>query len=50
MPDTRPESNPFDDGRDSAACVVSLIHAVASHEMCSDGKIREAGYTNDAAV
>ena len=37
-------------GRDSAACVVSRRHAIASHEACYAGKIREAGLINDAAV
>ncbi len=50
MPDTRPESYQVDHGRDSAACVVSRRHAAASHENCSAGKLREAGFTNDAAV
>jgi hypothetical protein len=46
----RPESYQVDPGVGSAACVVSRRHAVASHEVCSAGKIREAGFINDAAV
>jgi hypothetical protein len=49
-PNTRPESYQVDHGRDSAACVVSRIHAVASHEMCSDGNFREIGITDEDAV
>jgi hypothetical protein len=50
MPDTGPESNQVDHGRDSATCVGSRRHAVVLQEVYSAGNIGEAGFTNDAAV
>jgi hypothetical protein len=50
MPHMRLESYQVDLGIDSAACVVSRRHAVASHDVRSASKIREAGLMNDSAV
>ncbi len=50
MSDTRPEPYQVDHSRGSATCVVSRRHAVAVHEVCSAGKFRVDGFTNDDAV